>query len=96
MFDLSFILQIVGGAAGLYGLTELVKFLPFIPINDGQKTKIRAWLGVSAASVSFVLALLNPDVDPSTLQGLLMTLISAVGMAFGAHGIHRAAAAVKS
>jgi len=81
---------LVGGVAGTWIVTELIKRAKSIPyVKAGDKKVLRAVAGFFAAIGTMTLALSNDSLDPSTVQGFLVDGLSFIAMFAGSHAIHK-------
>ena len=81
---------IVSGSIGVWLSTELVKKIPAIPVNDGQKVRIRATALALSAIVTAVVAWTNDSLRPENVQDVMVAVVAALTMWGGAHSIHTA------
>lgn len=80
----------LGGTAGVYLITEGVKRIPQIPINEGQKNRLRSLAGVlSAVAVIAEGYSVNQSLRPDDVQGVLLALLALAATWFGAHQTHQ-------
>lgn len=86
---LGWLLTAAAGAGGTFAVTAAVKLIPSIPISDGQKTRIRAFAGATAAVSVLLLGLVNPDVAPTDMQNAIVTILTIGVSWFGAHTVHK-------
>jgi len=82
-------LTLISGAGGTFLAVELVKWLPKVNINDGDKVKLRTTAAACAAIITAVVGLLSGNLDPAQIQSVLVAVVVAVGAWGGAHGIHK-------
>jgi hypothetical protein len=86
---LSVVSTAVAGGAGTWAATEVVKRAPMIPVNDGEKTKLRATAGLFSALSIALLGFVNGDLQPQDLQSSVQAVLG-VGIAWAtAHGVHK-------
>jgi hypothetical protein len=84
------LLTFVGGSAGLYLVTELVKRIPQIPIGTGMPTALRATVTVLSAGVTlFSQYASTGTIVPTDAQNFLMMLLQTGAQAYAAHMIHK-------
>ena len=81
---------LVGGAVGTYGITELVKRAKTIPINPGQKARIRSVAVIVATLAAVGIKFVDGDVDVGSVQEGALTILEALAVFMGATGIHAA------
>lgn len=68
---------VIGSSVGLSVITQVVKKIPFIPINKGQKVRIHAFVGVMSAVGSVALGVADTGTfDPTSAQQLLVTVVN--------------------
>lgn len=79
---------IVTGSIGVWLSTELVKKIPAIPVNDGQKLRIRAVALALSAVATAVIAWTNDSLRPENIQDVMVAVVAALTMWGGAHSIH--------
>lgn len=86
---LSTLSELVGSGVGVWLVTELVKKAPQIPINEGNKTALRATAGACSALGVVLLGFANSNLQPQDLQTAIQALIG-VGIAWAtAHATHK-------
>jgi hypothetical protein len=87
--DSNLVLSLLLGSVGVYLSTEIVKYVKAIPINEGQKARIRSVaVGLSTVSTVVVTAL-NGELNPKEVQGWLVQL-AGLALTWGsAEGMHR-------
>lgn len=79
---------LVGALA--YCLTELVKLVTFIPVNEGQKARIRTTASVLSLILAGVLAWMNGTLDvwvASNDVQLALTTIVGIALTFVIHWV---------
>lgn len=79
---------IVTGSIGVWLSTELVKKIPAIPVNDGQKARIRATALALSAVATALVAWTNDSLRPENVQDVMVAVVAALTMWGGAHSIH--------
>jgi hypothetical protein len=83
------LIQVIGGGVGTWVLTEVVKFVPKIPINVGQKARIRSVAGILSAIAVVLMGFANDSLKPNDLQGALLAILATAGTFGAAHGTHK-------
>lgn len=84
-----FILAALGGGTGGWLMTEVVKAVPFIPINAGQTARIRTAAAVLSSLSVVLMDIVGKNLDVTSIQGLLSAL-SQFALAWGlSHIIHK-------
>ena len=77
--DINPVYQLIISVVVLYG-TQLVKRIQAVPINDGQKTRIRTFVGVATFGLTVLTAYLNGNLEsvlsPQMIEVGVATIIS--------------------
>lgn len=81
---------LVGGTAGTWFFTELVKKAKSIPINQGDATKIRVVASVLALISTIVGGIASGTLDSVSLQDSAQTVVTTIAIALGAHITYKA------
>lgn len=82
------LLSLAGGSVGIWVCTEAVKRIKAIPINDGQKTRIRAFTAVLSAVAVGLLGLIDNNLKPDDLQGIVVAVLGVAATWGGSHVVH--------
>lgn len=94
LFDPNSILTVLGtifaGSIGVWLSTEVVKNIKAIPINEGQKERIRAFAMVASSIVTVLVAWSNDSLRPDDVQAVIKDVLLALSVFGGAHSIHKA------
>lgn len=80
---------IVGGSAGTWLCTEIVKRIKAIPINEGDVVKLRVTASIIGAVAAVVGGIASGTLDSLSLQDAIQTILTAVTIAVGAHVTHK-------
>lgn len=90
------LLKFLGGGVGVWGVTELVKRAPFLPVSEGQKTRIRTLSAALSAVAVVLLGVVDKTLKIDDVSGAIVAVFGAF-VAWGAsHWTHRAVGQVRS
>lgn len=87
---LTTLVQLLGSGVGVWAVTEGVKRIPQIPINEGQTTALRSTAGVLSAVAVLLLGFANKDLQPTDAINALQAILGVVITWATAHSIHKA------
>lgn len=87
--DISLIVNILRGSVGVYLSTEIVKYIKFIPINEGQKLRIRSLAAGLSMLATGIMAVTSGNLDPKDVQSWLIQVVMFVGTWGWAEIMHR-------
>lgn len=89
-------LKFLAGGVGVWGVTELVKRAPFIPIDEGQRARIRATSAALSALAVIGLGFVDKTLKVDDLTSAGIALVGAFIAWGGSHGTHRVAGWVRA
>jgi len=87
--DILAVRNLLLGSVGVFISTEIVKYIKVIPINEGQKSRVRSLAAGLSVLSTVLMTALSGNLDPKDVQGWL---VQAAGLAVtwgSAEGMHR-------
>lgn len=87
--DTSLVVNILRGSVGVYLSTEIVKYIKVIPINEGQKLRIRSLAAGLSMLATVIMAVMSGNIDPRDVQNLLIQIVMFAGTWGWAELMHR-------
>jgi len=81
--------EFFASGVGVFALTHVAKKISFIPLQEGQKTKLRATAGVLSAVGAVLVSMANGNVGAENLQALIMAVLGCAFAWLTAHTTHK-------
>lgn len=81
---------VITSGIGTYAVTELVKYINAVPINSGEKAKIRTFVIILSAVFNCTLLWANGSLDQPALTNAIQLIMATLGSALTAHVTYKA------